>query len=117
MTTCTQPTSRALRFSIGEINRQGWGAPGGIITTKKQEFREYRASFALYQLPVLFAMTLGATKPFLEAAGIHSHNTLGESELVAAHQALDRLGRVPLVHAHEFNLTPDGSLIDDDTSH
>jgi hypothetical protein len=110
-------TSRALHFSVGEINRQGWGAPGGIITTKKQEFREYRASFALYQLPVLFAMTIGATEPFLEAAGIHSDDTLNESELAAARQGLDQLGRVPLVQAHEFNLTPDGSLIDDDTSH
>jgi hypothetical protein len=49
---------------------------------------EYRASLALDQLPKLFAMTLNATKPFLEAAGIHSDNTLDESELAAVNQAL-----------------------------
>jgi hypothetical protein len=54
-------------------------------------------------------MTLNATKPFLESAEIHSDNTLDESELAAVHRALDRLGTVPLVHAQEFDLTPDGS--------
>jgi hypothetical protein len=102
-------TSRSLHFSVGEIERQCWGTPGGIITTKKPEFREYVTKFALRQLPLLLIRTVGATMPFLEAAGITS-DEVDDGEWDAVRVQLEALGNVPLVHAHEWNLTPSGRL-------
>jgi hypothetical protein len=102
-------TSRSLHFSVGEVERQSWGGPGGIITTKKPEFREHVTKFALHQLPLLLIRTVGAARRFLEAAGITS-GEVGDGEWPVIQAELDRLGDVPLVHAHEWNLTPDGRL-------
>jgi hypothetical protein len=103
-------TSRAIHFSAGEILRRGWGMPGGIITTKKDEFRDHCTAFALYQLPVLFGLTLGETEPFLEDAGVSLDDDLESDELAQIHATLSGLGKVPLVHAHEWNLTPEGPI-------
>lgn len=104
-------TSRALHFSAGEIMRRSWGEPGGIMTTDKPEFREHLAAFALDQLWRLYVDTWQVAMPLLSAACISSDDTLTFDEL---RPVLDRLlaaGKVPLVHAHEYNLTPDGRLV------
>lgn len=101
--------SRALHFSMGEVMRNGWGEPGGKLVTLKPEFREYRTDFTLYQLPILFLETVSACHKFFEYAGIieREDEALGKQVLAAA-EALGKFGRVPLVHAHEWNLTPSG---------
>jgi hypothetical protein len=104
-------TSRALHFSMGEVMRNGWGEPGGKLVTLKPEFREYRTNFALYQLPVLFLQTAVACEDFLEdAVIIGPEDQALEEKVSAAAKDLGELGRVPLVHAHEWNLTPGGPL-------
>lgn len=104
-------TSRALHFSMGEVMRNGWGQPGGKLVTLKPEFREYRTSFALYQLPVLLLETAIACEDFFEGAGVRTpEDGKLEERISAAATELGKLGRVPLVHAHEWNLTPIGPL-------
>ncbi|WP_431728880.1 DUF5677 domain-containing protein [Verrucosispora sp. TAA-831] len=103
--------SRALHFSMGEVLRNGWGEPGGKLVTLQPEFREYRTNFALYQLPLLFLETADACQKFFEHAGVKgSEDEIVEKQILAAAQALGKFGRVPLVHAHEWNLTPNGPL-------
>ncbi|MFF0721864.1 DUF5677 domain-containing protein [Micromonospora sp. NPDC003816] len=103
--------SRALHFSMGEVMRNGWGEPDGKVVTLKPEFREYRTNFALYQLPSLFLKTASACQEFFEYAGIteREDEAVGK-QVLAATEALGKFGRVPLVHAHEWNLTPSGPL-------
>ena len=103
-------TSRALHFSAGEIMRRSWGAPNGILVTNKPEFRTHLASFALDQLWRLYIDTWEATLPLVEDAGIATEEGVGFEELHPVLERLLALGKVPLVHAHEWNLTPDGPL-------
>ncbi len=94
-------TSRALHFSAGEIMRRGWGHPHGRITTDKPEFREHLASFALDQL---------CAAPLAEQAGIGTAEDLGWDQIEPVISQLTSLGKGPLVHAHEWNLSPYGPL-------
>ncbi|MEU4214044.1 DUF5677 domain-containing protein [Actinoplanes sp. NPDC026623] len=103
-------TSRALHFSAGEILRRGWGHPRGALITDKQEFREHLASFALDQLWRLYTETWKVAIPFLEAAGISSDDAVGWDQMQPVLDRLLAAGKVPLVHAHEWNLTPNGPL-------
>jgi len=103
-------TSRALHFSAGEILRRGWGEPSGKVITDKPEFREHLAAFALDQLWRLFLDTLKAAEPLIEAAGLSSDPALDFEEMKPILDRLLAIGRVPLVHAHEWNLTPEGPL-------
>jgi hypothetical protein len=103
-------TSRALHFSAGEIMRRGWGHPHGRMATDKPEFREHLASFALDQLWRLFVETWASTAPLAEQAGIGSAQDLGWDQIEPVINQLTSLGKVPLVHAHEWNLTPYGPL-------
>lgn len=103
-------TSRALHFSAGEIMRRGWGQPSGTISTDKPEFREHLASFALDQLVRLYTETWSVAKALIEAAGVHSDNELSWENLRPVLSRVFGLGRVPLVHAAEWNLTPKGPL-------
>lgn len=103
--------SRALHFSMGEVMRNGWGEPGGKLITDKAEFRQYRTDFALYQLPLLFLETSVASGAFLADAGvIENYDESIVAEVASTVKAMAKLGRVPLVHAHEWNLTPEGPL-------
>lgn len=103
--------SRALHFSMGEVMRNSWGEPGGKLVTLKPEFCEYRTDFALYQLPLLFLETVSACQDFFEDAGItESEDEALVEQVLAAAEVLGKFGRVPLVHAHEWNLTPSGPL-------
>jgi hypothetical protein len=109
-------TSRAVHFSAGEIMRRGWGHPSGKIITDKPEFREHLTSFALDQMWRLYVETWMVTMPLLEKAGISSDDSLGSDEMEPVINRLAALGKVPLVHAHEWNLTPEGPLnLDDGT--
>lgn len=103
-------TSRALHFSAGEIMRRSWGHPGGIVTTEKPEFREHLSAFALDQLWHLYVETWSVAMPLLSTAGVSSDEGLNDDELRSVLDRLLATGRVPLVHAHEYNLTPDGPL-------
>jgi hypothetical protein len=103
-------SSRALHFSAGEILRRGWGHPSGKIVTDKPEFREHLASFALDQLWRLYIETWQVAMPLLEAAGINYDESLTYEEIEPVIDRLAALGKVPLVHAHEWNLTPEGPL-------
>ena len=104
-------TSRATHFSMGEVMRNAWGEPGGKLVTFKLEFRQYRTSFALDQLPVLFLKSAIACGDFLEDAGVSEpEDEALHAEVDLAAEALGKFGRVPLVHAHEWNLTPAGPL-------
>lgn len=103
-------TSRALHFSAGEILRRGWGHPSGKLSTDKTEFREHLANFALDQLWLLHLETWQACEPLLEASGISSDEELTFDAIKPAVDRLVAAGRVPLVHAREWNLTPDGPL-------
>jgi Family of unknown function (DUF5677) len=103
-------SSRALHFSAGEIMRRGWGHPSGKMITDKPEFREHLASFALDQLWRLYVETWQVAMPLLEQAGISSDDNLTLEEIEPTINRLLALGKVPLVHAHEWNLTPEGPL-------
>jgi len=103
-------TSRSLHFSAGEIMRRGWGHPAGRIVTDKTEFREHLAAFALDQLWHLYIETWNVTMPLWEAAGIRGDDTLSDEDMEPVVNRLLATGRVPLVHAHEWNLTPEGPL-------
>lgn len=100
-------TSRAVHFSAGEVLRRGWGAPGGALLTNKPEFREHLAGFAYDQLWRLHLGTLEGAQQILQEGGVivaEDFFTGGESEVLTSR--LRRLGRVPMVHAYEWNLTP-----------
>ena len=102
-------TSRAVHFSVGEVMRRAWGTPGGEMTTDKPEFKEHLSEFALDQLWRLWFSTLGAVRHRLDGAGVSSDPTLDlEPEEIVG--KLTGMGRVPLVHAAEWNLTPEGPL-------
>lgn len=103
-------SSRALHFSVGEIMRRGWGLPSGHLVTDKPEFCEHLAAFALDQLWRLYLKTVTVAAPFIASAGITSDDSLTSDELDVATDRLAKLGRVPLVHAAEWNLTPEGPL-------
>jgi hypothetical protein len=103
-------TSRALHFSAGEIMRRGWGHPSGKVVTNKPEFREHLASFALDQLWRLHVECWQVTTSFGEKAGVSGDDTLSFADIEPLLNRLLALGKVPLVHAHEWNLTPEGPL-------
>jgi len=103
-------TSRALHFSAGEVLRRGWGEPGGKVVTDKAEFRDHLSAFAIDQLWRLYIETWQSAMPLLEAAGIGSDDDLEFSEIEPALERMTTMGNVPLVHAHEWNLTPRGPL-------
>jgi len=110
-------SSRAIHFSAGEIMRRGWGAPGGIMTTGPEEFRAHLSNFALYELLELFLQTVASSDRLLEDAGISSEIPEAESQILITAETLGELGRVPLVHAAEWNLTSEGPLrIPEDSS-
>jgi len=102
-------SSRSVHFSAGEILRRSWGEPGGRITTNKPEFREHLADFSLHQLVLLFFQTWSVLDD-TGATGVTLNEEIDESEVDAVVQRIAALGQVPLVHAHEWNLTPDGPL-------
>jgi hypothetical protein len=100
-------TSRAIHFSAGEVLRRGWGTPEGILITDKPEFRGHLAAFALDQLVRLYLKTVSVVMPLIEHAGVGSDEDM-EFDTHIQH-VLERVlsfGKVPLVHAHEWNLTP-----------
>jgi hypothetical protein len=103
-------TSRALHFSVGEIMRRGWGHPSGNVITDKAEFREHLAKFALDQLWRLYIQTWQVATPLLNEAGIESDESLTMKEIQPVIDRLVTLGKVPLLHAREWNLTPEGHL-------
>jgi hypothetical protein len=102
-------TSRVLHFSAGEIIRRGWGNPAEEMITDQPEFREHLAEFALYQLVLLFFETWKIVDD-TEAAGITLAEDVETAEVDAVVQRIAALGQIPLVHAAEWNLTPDGPL-------
>ena len=102
-------SSPAIHFSAGEVMRRGWGEPGGKMVTNKQEFRDHLSAFALDQLWRLFFETVAASLPLLQQAGVYSE-PLDDETIVPILEPLLELGNVPLVHAAEWNLTPDGPL-------
>lgn len=103
-------TSRSLHFSAGEIMRRGWGQPSGILTTIKPEFRAHLAAFALDQLWRLYTETWKVSMPLLEKAGVSGDEPLEWADIQPALDRLLAMHRVPLVHAHEWNLAPEGPL-------
>lgn len=103
-------TSRSLHFSAGEIMRRAWGEPDGSMTTEEPEFREHLAAFALDQLVRLYAETWQVAMPVIEQSGISSDESLDWDDVEPALSRVSALGKVPLVHAHEWNLTPGGPL-------
>jgi hypothetical protein len=104
-------TSRAVHFSAGEIMRRGWGDPTGKMITNMPGFRAHLAAFALDQLWRLYTKTWEVTIPSMDAAGISSEDGIGFVDMKPVLSRLLALGRVPLVHAHEWNLTPEGPCI------
>lgn len=102
-------SSRAVHFSAGEVLRRAWGHPDGQITTNKPEFRDHLTNFALHQLVLLF-FEMWSLLDDPAKAGVTLSEDVEESEVEAVVQAVASLGQVPLVHAHEWNLTPDGPL-------
>ncbi|MFE7156968.1 DUF5677 domain-containing protein [Streptomyces sp. NPDC057636] len=103
-------TSRALHFSAGEIIRRGWGHPAGKMTTASAAFQAHLAAFALDQLVRLFGETWQASEPLFENAAIGTDDSLTFADMEPVLNRLTALGKVPLVHASEWNLTPDGPL-------
>jgi hypothetical protein len=103
-------TSRAVHFSAGEIMRRGWGTPGGIMITDKPEFREHVANFALDQLWRLYMDTMSAGKDLLDRAGLSSDPAVVAGDFTSAVNHLLTFGKVPLVHAAEWNLAHEGPL-------
>lgn len=54
--------------------------------------------------------TMEGSMKLLSDAGIMSDDALDEERLLALVNAVLELNMVPLVHAHEWNLTPEGPL-------
>ena len=79
------------------------------MVTNKQEFRDHLSAFALDQLWRLFFETVAASLPLLQQAGVYSE-PLDDETIVPILEPLLELGNVQLVHAAEWNLTPDGPL-------
>lgn len=102
-------TSRALHFSAGEIMRRGWGDPEEQMRTDESAFHEHLADFALYQLVLLFFDTWNVVDD-IDAAGIGLAQDVDSAEVDAVVQRIAALGKVPLVHAAEWNLRPGGPL-------
>ncbi len=102
-------TSRALHFSAGEIMRWGWGNPTGQMATDDLGFRQHLANFALYQLVLLFFETWKIVDD-TGVAGVNLAKDVDTAEVDAVVQRIAALGQVPLVHAAEWNLTPEGPL-------
>ncbi len=102
-------SSRSVHFSAGEVLRRSWGHPLGQVTTGKLEFRKHLADFALHQLVLLFFETWGVLDD-PSKAGITLNESIDASDVDVIVDRIARLGQVPLVHAHEWNLTPDGPL-------
>ncbi|MCX4976473.1 hypothetical protein [Streptomyces sp. NBC_00620] len=103
-------TSRALHFSAGEVLRRGWGVPGGALVTDKDEFREHLAEFAYDQLWRQHIGTIIGAADFLGDASISvPDDFFSEENRIKLISELTNLGRVPLVHAHEWNLAPPAS--------
>jgi hypothetical protein len=102
-------TSRILHFSAGEVMRRGWGSPTGQMSTGEPPVREHLAEFALYQLVLLFFEVwniVDDTSP----AGIILAKGVKTTEMDAVVKRIATLGQVPMVHAAEWNLRPDGPL-------
>ncbi|MDR7361380.1 hypothetical protein [Nocardioides marmoribigeumensis] len=100
-------TSRAVHFSAGEVLRRCWGAPGGILVTEKPEFRDHIAEFAYDQLWRQHLGTLVEAAELLEEASVAVPGSFfSEDDRVELTRELQALGKVPLVHAHEWNLQP-----------
>ena len=102
-------TSRALHFSAGEIMRRGWGDPSGRMFTNEPGFREHLTNFALHQLVLLFFETWKIVDD-IEEVGVGVAADVKSTEVDAVVQRIAALGQVPLVHAAEWNLRPDGPL-------
>lgn len=79
------------------------------MITDMPEFREHLADFALHQLVLLFFKTWKIVDD-TGAAGISLAGDVELAEVDAVVQRIAALGQVPLVHAAEWNLTPDGPL-------
>lgn len=103
-------SSRALHFSAGEVLRRSWGTPGESVVTDKPEFREHLADFALHQLVLLFFELWSVLEEHMDSAGIELDPQIDEVEIDEVVARIATLGQVPLVHAAEWNLTPDGPL-------
>ena len=101
-------TSRAVHFSAGEIMRRGWGDPAGQMLTDNPGFRDHLAEFALHQLVLLFFETWKIVDA--SEAGIDLNADIEEAEVDGVVLHIAELGQVPLVHAAEWNLRPDGPL-------
>jgi hypothetical protein len=105
-------TSRSVHFSMGEVMRRSWGDPGGRVTTSHPQFNEHLASFALDQLWRLFMDTaevaMNLIQGGMEGSGIGPDDSLDYEAIEPVLDRLLALGKVPLVHAHEWNLGPDG---------
>jgi hypothetical protein len=100
-------TSRALHFSAGEVLRRGWGTPGAVLVTNKTEFRAHLSEFAYDELWRQHLETLLAALDLLDDSAIHVQQDFWSDEnRQQIGSDLKRLGRVPLVHAHEWNLEP-----------
>ena len=99
-------SSRALRFSAGEITRCGWIEPTGKPVTDKPAFREHLACFALDRLWRLYLDTWQVAVPMLERAGIRNDHSLHDEDMITAVARLRETGSVPLIHAHKWNLPP-----------
>lgn len=102
-------TSRAVHFSAGEILRRAWGHPDGQITTSQPAFRDHLTNFALHQLVLLFFQTWALLDDSAKA-GITLSVDVEEAEVEVVVQQIAGLGQVPLIHAHEWNLTPAGPI-------
>jgi hypothetical protein len=100
-------TSRALHFSAGEVLRRGWGTPGGVLITDKPEFRGHLADFAYDQLWRQHLGTLQGAREILSDGRITTPEGFFSCEYQEGLTSkLRSLGRVPMVHAYEWNLTP-----------
>lgn len=107
-------TSRSVHFSAGEVFRRAWGTPAGILVTDKSEFRDYLAEFAYDELWRQHLGTIRAGMDHLHDAGVTvSEHINSEEGLTVLASELSRMGQVPMVHAHEWNLVrpPAGTLM------
>ncbi|WP_246332312.1 DUF5677 domain-containing protein [Streptomyces rutgersensis] len=99
-------TSRSLHFSAGEILRRGWGDPANKVVTNSGHFREHLAAFALDQLWRLHVEFWEMATPFMEDAGISGDESITFEDTQPLLNRLIGLGKVPLVHAGEWNRRP-----------
>ena len=92
-------TSRSVHFSLSELLRRAWGAPGGEVSITSAHFTNYWSRFCLYWGSYLFIGTLAEAVPLIEG---DIDEVLPEDRYMKAVEAIGNHGKVPAITVDEL---------------